>query len=73
MPPSLGKLLILLGLLLLGFGLLINFLPFGKLGRLPGDISITLRNGRIHIPLTTCLLISLVLSLALWVISLFRR
>ena len=42
------------------------------LGRLPGDIRIERENFRFYFPLVTCLLLSLVLSLVLWVIRLFR-
>jgi len=73
MFPSLGKLLIFLGLMLTALGLLITFLPAGKLGRLPGDITISFKNGKIYVPLATCLLLSVFLSLILWLISYFRR
>ena len=69
MPP--GKLLILLGLVLIATGLLLTFA--GKiplLGKLPGDIRIERENFSFYLPLGTCLLLSLVLSLLLW---LFRR
>ena len=69
MPP--GKLLIFLGLLLIIAGLLLTFA--GKiplLGKLPGDIRIERDNFSFYLPLGTCLLISLVLSLLVW---LFRR
>ena len=67
----LGKLLILIGLLLAVTGL---FLTFGGripwLGRLPGDIRIERQNFSFFFPLSTCILISLLLSLLFW---LFRR
>lgn len=59
-----GLLLIVAGALLLGGGKL----PF--LGRLPGDIRIERDNFSFFFPLGTCLLLSLLLSLILW---LFRR
>lgn len=66
-----GKLLVLVGLLLVAAGL---FLTFGGkipwLGRLPGDIRIDRENFSFYFPLTTCILISLLLSLLFW---LFRR
>jgi hypothetical protein len=43
------------------------------LGRLPGDIRIERENFRFYFPLVTCLLVSLVLSLVVWIIRLFRR
>jgi len=60
------KLLINLGILLLIIGIawpLISQLPFG---RLPGDIYIERENFTFYFPLTTGLLISIILSLLLW-------
>lgn len=68
---SIGKLLIITGLLLVAAGLLFTFggkIPF--LGRLPGDIRIERENFSFYFPLTTCILISLLISFILW---LFRR
>lgn len=45
----------------------IKSIPFG---RLPGDISIVRENFRFHFPLTTCLVISILITLLLW---LFRK
>ncbi|MEJ2698768.1 MAG: DUF2905 domain-containing protein [Desulfuromonadales bacterium] len=66
-----GKILIIAGLLLLAAGLFFTFggkIPF--LGKLPGDIRIERDNFSFYFPLTTCILISLLLSLIFW---LFRR
>jgi hypothetical protein len=67
---SLGRLLITAGLLLLLAGLLVTFagrLPF-RLGRLPGDIALHGRNFSFYFPLTTCLIASALVSLALWLL-----
>jgi hypothetical protein len=64
----LGRLLIAIGLLLLVAGLFVTFagrLPF-HLGRLPGDIRIQGRNFGFYFPLTTCILLSAVLTLVMW-------
>jgi len=66
-----GKLLILIGLALVIAGIVLNFggkIPF--IGRLPGDIRIERDNFSFYFPLTTCILVSLLLSLLFW---LFRR
>lgn len=71
MIPPFGKLLIILGLALVALGLLLTFA--GKvplLGKLPGDFRIERENISFYLPLGTCLLLSLLLSLLLW---LFRR
>jgi uncharacterized protein HemY len=63
-----GALLVIVGLIVVVFGLAIMVgLP---LGRLPGDIVIRRGNSTIYLPIVTCLVISLVLSLLL---ALFRR
>ncbi len=68
---SLGKALILLGILLAIVGLLFTLgakIPW--LGHLPGDIDIRRENFTFYFPLTTCLLLSLILTLVLYF---FRR
>ena len=63
---DLGRTLLVLGLVLAGLGVL--FLVAGQvpwLGRLPGDIRIERENVRVYVPLATCLLLSLVLTVLL--------
>jgi hypothetical protein len=65
-----GRILIFFGglLLLVGTGfLLVGKLPW--IGRLPGDLYIERKNFTFYFPVTTGLLISLLLSLFLWFIS----
>lgn len=67
----LGKGLILFGLLIAAVGVLFLFSEkIGWIGRLPGDITIRRENFTVHIPLATCLIISVLLSLLIW---LFRK
>jgi hypothetical protein len=68
---SLGRTLMALGLLLAAMGALISLgekLPI-RLGRLPGDIIIRGKHSVFYFPLVTCLLISAVLSLVLWLLN----
>ena len=61
-----GKLFLILGgmfLLLGGVLLLANQVPW--LGRLPGDISYETENVKVYVPLTTMLILSLLLTLVL--------
>jgi hypothetical protein len=72
---ELGKLLLVVGVVLIGAGALLVFgvrLPF-RLGRLPGDISFQGRHGSFYFPVVTCLLVSLALTLISWIVSHFRR
>jgi hypothetical protein len=70
---QLGRLLLLLAVVLGAVGLLLytGKLP-GFLGRLPGDIRIERDHFRIYLPISTSLLISVVLSLLLYAVSRLR-
>jgi hypothetical protein len=61
--------LIVLGIVLLLAGLLWPWLAKLGLGRLPGDIVIERENFRMYLPITTSILISIVLSLILWLLN----
>ena len=65
-----GKVLIIAGIILIIAGLIVYFAgnKFGWIGHLPGDIRIEKENVRIYIPITTMILISVVLSLILYLI-----
>jgi hypothetical protein len=70
-----GRMLIVLGLVLTAVGLLFYFgakLPF-RLGRLPGDILRRGEHSTFYFPITTSILVSLALTLLLWLLSQFRR
>ena len=72
---ELGKTLLFLGGLLALVGAFFYFggkLPFG-LGRLPGDIVHKGEHTTFYFPLSTCILLSVGLSLLFWLFSRFRR
>lgn len=64
------RFLIVVGALLLALGLAWPWLARLGLGRLPGDIHIEREGWSFHFPLTTSILVSLALTLILWI---FRR
>lgn len=61
---ALGVILVIVGLLVM----LGERLPL-RLGRLPGDIVIRGKNSAFYFPIVTCLLISAVLTLVLWLLG----
>jgi Protein of unknown function (DUF2905) len=68
---SIGKALIVAGVLLVGLGILVTFgesLPI-RFGRLPGDIVVRGKNSVFYFPVVTCLLISAVLSALMWLMG----
>jgi hypothetical protein len=68
---ELGRMLIIAGVVLLVAGLLVTVGgKFLGLGRLPGDIVVRKDNFTFYFPLVTCILLSLLLTVLMW---LFRR
>ncbi len=68
---GIGRILIVFGLVLVAAGLLLTIgerLPI-KLGRLPGDILIRGKNTVFYFPLATSLLLSVLLTVVLWLIG----
>ena len=65
-----GKVLIFVGILLIIAGLIIYFAGnrLSWVGHLPGDIRIVKENIRIYIPITTMIIISVILTLIAWLI-----
>ena len=72
MPQSIGKLVIVVGLLIVIVGVAIYFssrIPW--LGRLPGDISIQRENFSFYFPLGTSILLSIIVSVILYLVRRF--
>ncbi len=71
---GIGKLLVLLGGVLIVVGLALMFVPkIPFLGKLPGDIHIKKDNFEFYFPLATSVLLSVALSGILWLISHFGK
>ncbi len=72
-PQQIGKLLITIGLLIALLGTV--FLLLGQLGlfKMPGDLQFGSKNWRVFIPITSCIIISIVLTLLMWLINYLRR
>ena len=67
---SVARILIILGIVLVIAGLAWPWITKLGLGRLPGDIVVERENSRFYFPIVTCVIISVVLTLIMW---LFRR
>jgi hypothetical protein len=67
-----GKYIIAAGLLITGLGLIVYFFSskLHWIGRLPGDIRIEKENFRFYFPITTTILISLLLTV---LVQIFKR
>jgi hypothetical protein len=67
-----GKILLTIGLVIAGLGIFFMLggkVPFGWLGRLPGDFSFKGKNFTLYFPVATSILISILLSGVLWLIG----
>ncbi|MCU1283885.1 MAG: hypothetical protein JWO13_235 [Acidobacteriales bacterium] len=69
--PSFGKILIGLGLLITAVGLVGLFLERSNIpmGTLPGDIVYKSKDVNVYLPLTTCIVISIVISVVFWILN----
>ena len=68
-PVNVGRTLIVLGVLFVIAGLALEYgprLPF-RIGRLPGDIYFHRGNTTFYFPIVTCVLVSMLLTLVLWI------
>ena len=72
MNATIGKYLIIIGLFIIIIGVLLYFLGdrMNWIGRLPGDIKMGKENIRIFIPLTTMILLSILITL---ILNLFKK
>ncbi|MHC4534319.1 MAG: DUF2905 domain-containing protein [Planctomycetota bacterium] len=72
-PQQFGKWLIAAGIAIALLGVIVIVLGRVGLFRLPGDLGFGSKNWRIYFPIASCIILSIVLTLILWLISYFRR
>lgn len=70
---SIARTLVISGVVLVALGLLLYAAPsIPWLGRLPGDIRIERPGFRLYFPITSCVVVSVLVSGALWLVSRLR-
>ena len=70
---ELGKSLLLLGAVIMAVGIVFLFsdrIPF--LGKLPGDIVLRRKNFTFYFPLATSIILSILISIIVWLVGRFR-
>jgi hypothetical protein len=72
-PGQFGKWLIVLGLVIISLGVIM--MVFGKIGlfKLPGDLEFGGKNWRFYLPLASSILLSIILTVILWLVNYFRN
>jgi hypothetical protein len=69
-----GKLLIIIGIILIIAGLVVNWSDrIQFLGRLPGDISVEKENFKFYFPITTSIVLSILISIILYIIQAVKK
>lgn len=73
MNPQVGKLLMGVGALVLLIGVIVYLFndKLNWLGRLPGDVRVEQENFRFYMPIATCVVLTIVINLVLWLIRRF--
>ena len=72
-PLQFGKWLIIAGIAICLAGVIVMALGHLGLFKLPGDLQFGSKNWRVYIPITTCIIISIILTIILRLINYFRR
>jgi hypothetical protein len=72
-PQQIGKWLIAAGTGIVLLGALMILLSRIGLFKLPGDLQFGSKNWRIYLPIASCIILSILLTLLLWLINYFRR
>ncbi len=72
-PQQVGKWLIAAGVVIVLLGALMILLARVGLFKLPGDLEFGSKNWRVYIPIASCTVLSIILTLILWLINHFRR
>ena len=72
---GIGKLLILFGVILIVVGVVVVLAGRAHLpiGRLPGDVVYRGKNTTVYFPIVTCIVLSVLLSLILWLVGRMGR
>ncbi len=70
-PQQIGKLLLLTGIILAVSGAVVILVGHLGLFKLPGDLEFGGKNWKVYVPIASCVIISIILTLLLWLISHF--
>ena len=72
-PQQFGKLILLTGIVISIAGVIIILLSKTGLFKLPGDLYFEGKNWKIYFPVVSCLVISIVLTLIMWIVYYLRK
>ena len=70
---QIGKWIVAAGIVITLLGVLVIALGRAGLFKLPGDLEFGSKNWRIYFPIASCIILSVILTLIMWLINYFRR
>ena len=68
-----GKMILLIGIIISAIGGIIILLGHFGLFKLPGDLEFGGKNWKVYFPVISCIIISVILTVILWIVSYFRN
>ena len=72
-PQQIGKVLLITGIAISLSGVIIILLGNLGLFKLPGDIQLHGKNWRVYFPIASCIVLSIIITLIMWLINFFKR
>jgi hypothetical protein len=72
-PQQFGKWLLLAGIIVSIIGAVLILLGHIGFFNLPGDLEFVGKNWKVYVPITSCILISVILTLILWVVFYLKK
>lgn len=72
-PQQIGKWLVVVGIAIVLLGAIVILLSRIGLFKLPGDLEFGSKNWRIYLPIASCIILSIIVTVILWLINYFRR
>ena len=72
-PQQFGKLILLTGIVISVIGVIIILLSKTGLFKLPGDLYVEGKNWKVYFPIVSCIVISIVLTVILWIVHYLRK
>ena len=72
-PQQFGKYILMTGIVISIIGIIIILLGKTGIFKLPGDIELEDKNWKIYFPIISCIIISIILTVVLWIINFLRK
>jgi len=72
-PQQFGKLILFIGIVISIIGIIVILLGRIGLFKLPGDIELGGKTWKVYLPIVSCIVISILLTVIIWIIKYFKK